>query len=90
MDGGNARHRQPFALRTDQQHNGSRALDIRLLYDPKAVGPSRFAMPHNGFRNSRTLDNLLTDINAFLGYVLAQSGWKEALSASDSKKSAPP
>ncbi|WP_311902255.1 MULTISPECIES: hypothetical protein [unclassified Pseudomonas] len=47
-------------------------------------------MPHNGFRNSRTLDNLLTDINAFLGYVLAQSGWKEALSASDSKKSAPP
>ncbi|KII33983.1 phospholipase [Pseudomonas fluorescens] len=50
----------------DQLHNGSRALDIRLVYDPKAVGPSRFAMHHNGFRNSRTLDNLLTDINAFL------------------------
>ncbi|AXJ05078.1 phospholipase [Pseudomonas fluorescens] len=49
-----------------QLNHGSRALDIRLAYDAKAKELGKFVAHHNGFRNSRTLENLVTDINTFL------------------------
>lgn len=49
-----------------QLHNGARALDIRLSWDPKGVGLGKFRAQHNGFLNSRTLGDLLTDTRNFL------------------------
>ena len=46
--------------------HGSRALDIRLLQDDSAKGLDKFGMHHNGSRNSRTLRNLVTDVEQFL------------------------
>ncbi|UVM47774.1 MULTISPECIES: phospholipase [unclassified Pseudomonas] len=50
-----------------QLRHGSRALDVRLIWEPKAVGLGKFRVHHNGHRNSRTLGELITDIKAFLG-----------------------
>jgi len=49
-----------------QLDHGARALDIRLTYNAKAEGLEKFVMHHNGHRNSRTLGNLVVDINTFL------------------------
>lgn len=49
-----------------QLHHGSRVLDIRLIYEPEAEGLGKFRAHHNGHRNSRTLGNLITDVNDFL------------------------
>ncbi|MBL0796315.1 phospholipase [Pseudomonas sp. B7] len=49
-----------------QLHNGSRALDIRLSYEASAEGPKKFILHHNGFRNSRTLGQLINDVELFL------------------------
>ena len=49
-----------------QLNHGARALDIRLIYETKGEGPRKFVMHHNGYKNSRTLENLAADINNFL------------------------
>ncbi|MCX4217216.1 MULTISPECIES: phospholipase [Pseudomonas] len=49
-----------------QLNNGSRVLDIRLTYDAKAKELEKFIAHHNGYRNSRTLKNLVVDVKAFL------------------------
>ena len=49
-----------------QLHRGSRALDIRLSYDHGAEGLGKFRLHHEGYRNSRTLGNLFTDVKDFL------------------------
>lgn len=49
-----------------QLHHGARALDIRLIYDAKAAGVGKFRVHHNGNRNSRTLGNLISDVEQFL------------------------
>lgn len=49
-----------------QLNHGARALDIRLIYDAKGEGPGKFVMHHNKNKNSRTLENLVVDINNFL------------------------
>lgn len=46
--------------------HGSRALDIRLIYDAGAQGLGKFRLQHNGHRNSRTLGNLVTDVETFM------------------------
>ncbi|MBC8997578.1 phospholipase [Pseudomonas sp. N40(2020)] len=45
---------------------GSRALDVRLEYHDKAKGFNQFRFQHNGFLSSRTLEDLLRDLNKFL------------------------
>ncbi|WP_415756188.1 phospholipase [Pseudomonas sp. LT1P18] len=49
-----------------QLSHGSRALDIRLMYDANAQGLGKFCIHHNGYRNGRTLGNLVTDVEKFL------------------------
>ncbi|WP_192561039.1 phosphatidylinositol-specific phospholipase C domain-containing protein [Pseudomonas gozinkensis] len=49
-----------------QLNHGARALDIRLRYDAKGEGPRKFVLHHNGHTNSRTLENLVNDVNSFL------------------------
>ncbi|MCU0070415.1 phospholipase [Pseudomonas koreensis] len=49
-----------------QLHRGSRALDIRLAHEASAEGPKRFVAHHNGHRNSRTLAQLVNDVELFL------------------------
>lgn len=49
-----------------QLHHGARVLDIRLAYEQSAKGLGKFPLHHEGHRNSRTLGNLLTDVNEFL------------------------
>jgi 1-phosphatidylinositol phosphodiesterase len=49
-----------------QLRHGSRALDIRLMYDADAQGLGKFCIHHNGYRNGRTLGNLLFDVEEFL------------------------
>ncbi|MEO3723233.1 phospholipase [Pseudomonas syringae] len=49
-----------------QLRHGARALDIRLVHDAKGKGLEKFVMHHNGHRNSRTLGDLVIDINNFL------------------------
>ncbi|MHC8344087.1 phospholipase [Pseudomonas sp. RT6P73] len=46
--------------------NGARALDIRLMFDANAPGLGKFRMHHNGYRNARSLGNLLDDVRNFL------------------------
>ena len=49
-----------------QLSRGSRALDIRLMYDADAQGLGKFCIHHNGYRNGRTLGHLVTDVEKFL------------------------
>jgi len=49
-----------------QLNHGSRALDIRLTHNGGGKGPEKFVAHHNGFQNSRTLANLIADVNKFL------------------------
>ncbi|KAA0974826.1 phospholipase [Pseudomonas sp. ANT_J28] len=49
-----------------QLSHGSRALDIRLMYDADAQGLGKFCIHHNGYRNGRTLGHLVTDVEKFL------------------------
>lgn len=49
-----------------QLNNGSRALDVRLDFDFDAPGLGKFRFQHNGYRSSRTLGNLVADVNRFL------------------------
>jgi len=46
--------------------NGARALDLRLIYDEKAEGARQFQAHHGGVRSSRTLHDLIIDIESFL------------------------
>jgi 1-phosphatidylinositol phosphodiesterase len=48
-----------------QLNRGSRALDVRLGYDASAQGLARFRFQHNGYLSSRTLEDLVREINAF-------------------------
>lgn len=50
-----------------QLHHGSRALDVRLIYDANAKEPfARFRFHHNEYLSSRTLQNLVVDLCSFL------------------------
>jgi hypothetical protein len=49
-----------------QLNRGSRALDVRLMYDAQAQGVERFRFQHNGFTSSRHLGDLIRDVKAFL------------------------
>lgn len=49
-----------------QLNHGSRVLDIRLVYESGAEGLGKFRVHHNNHRNSRTLGDLITDVNNFL------------------------
>ena len=49
-----------------QLHNGARALDIRLDFIFGEPGLGKFRVQHNGYRSSRTLGNLVTDVDLFL------------------------
>ncbi|MHC8381483.1 phospholipase [Pseudomonas sp. LB3P14] len=49
-----------------QMRHGSRALDIRLIYEANAQGLGKFRIHHDGYRNARTLGNLVTDVEMFL------------------------
>ncbi len=50
----------------DQLTNGARALDLRLTYQSNGVALNCFRFQHNGFLSSRTLANLVTDLDRFL------------------------
>ncbi|CAI8905470.1 phospholipase [Pseudomonas serboccidentalis] len=50
----------------DQLNNGARALDIRLVFNSKGEGLGKLQIQHNGFLSSRTLGNLVTDVERFL------------------------
>jgi 1-phosphatidylinositol phosphodiesterase len=49
-----------------QLNLGARALDVRLEYHDKAKGFSQFRFQHNGYLTSRTLEDLVRDVNRFL------------------------
>ena len=49
-----------------QLNHGARELDIRLMYDAGAPDPGKFRIHHNGYRNNRTLGNLVSDVQHFL------------------------
>lgn len=49
-----------------QLNNGSRALDVRLDFISDEPGLGKFRFQHNGYRSSRTLGDLVTDVNRFL------------------------
>ncbi|MGE8186683.1 phospholipase [Pseudomonas sp. NPDC086278] len=49
-----------------QLSNGSRALDVRLIYDADAPGLGKFRFHHNRYLSSRTLGHLQTDLSRFL------------------------
>ncbi|MHC8371977.1 phospholipase [Pseudomonas sp. MDT1-85] len=49
-----------------QLNNGARALDVRLTYDASAPGLGKFRFQHGGNLSSRTLGELVTDVNQFL------------------------
>ena len=48
-----------------QLSRGARALDVRLEFIPEAQGLAQFRFQHNGYRSSRTLEDLVRDIKAF-------------------------
>ncbi|MFJ2709501.1 phosphatidylinositol-specific phospholipase C domain-containing protein [Pseudomonas sp. NPDC087346] len=50
----------------EQLNSGSRALDLRLVYKNNGEGLAKFRIQHNGFLSSRTLGNLVSDIERFL------------------------
>jgi hypothetical protein len=49
-----------------QLNRGSRALDVRLLYDEQAQGLEKFRFQHSGRLSSRHLGDLIRDVKAFL------------------------
>ncbi|TBN51097.1 phospholipase [Pseudomonas sp. BGI-2] len=49
-----------------QLTKGARALDLRLEYEVKSNGVSVFWFQHNGFRSSRSLENVITSVIRFL------------------------
>ena len=50
----------------DQLNNGARALDVRVEYNLDARGVGTFWFQHNGFRSSRSLENLVMQVSRFL------------------------
>jgi 1-phosphatidylinositol phosphodiesterase len=49
-----------------QLNSGARALDLRLRYEMAGNGVGTFWFEHNGFRSSRSLENLITSVIRFL------------------------
>lgn len=49
-----------------QLTSGARALDLRLRYEVAGNGVGTFWFEHNGFRSSRSLENLITSVIRFL------------------------
>ncbi len=49
-----------------QLNSGARVLDVRLEYDASAQGLGKFRFQHGGILSSRTLGELITDVNQFL------------------------
>jgi 1-phosphatidylinositol phosphodiesterase len=49
-----------------QLNNGARALDVRLDFVFDEPGLGKFRFQHNGYRSSRTLGDLITDVDRFL------------------------
>jgi len=49
-----------------QLNRGARALDVRLIYDANAAGLGKFRFQHSGYLSSRTLEDLVSNIKAFL------------------------
>jgi 1-phosphatidylinositol phosphodiesterase len=49
-----------------QLSRGSRALDVRLFYDADASGVAKFRFRHGEYVSSRTLEDLISDVQAFL------------------------
>lgn len=49
-----------------QLTQGARALDLRLEYEIKSNGVPVFWFQHNGFRSSRSLENVITNVIRFL------------------------
>lgn len=49
-----------------QLTHGARALDLRLEYELGSNGVGTFWFQHNGFRSSRSLENLITSVIRFL------------------------
>ena len=49
-----------------QLTHGARALDLRLEYEIGSNGVGTFWFQHNGFRSSRSLENLITSVIRFL------------------------
>jgi len=49
-----------------QLTQGARALDLRLEYEVSQKGVATFWFHHNGFRSSRSLENLVTGVIRFL------------------------
>ncbi len=49
-----------------QLNNGARALDVRLDFVFDEPGLGKFRFQHNGYRSSRTLGDLVTDVERFL------------------------
>lgn len=49
-----------------QLTHGARALDLRLKYEIDSNGVGTFWFQHNGFRSSRSLENLITSVIRFL------------------------
>lgn len=50
----------------EQLLNGARALDIRIEYEADARGVGTFWFHHNGYRSSRSLENLIMHVIRFL------------------------
>ncbi|KAA0955241.1 phospholipase [Pseudomonas sp. ANT_H12B] len=50
----------------DQLSNGARALDARVEYEVDSRGAGTFWFQHNGFRSSRSLENLIMQVIRFL------------------------
>lgn len=50
----------------EQLNNGARALDVRVEYNVDSRGVGTFWFQHNGFRSSRSLENLVTQVSRFL------------------------
>lgn len=50
----------------DQLKNGARALDVRVEYAEDSRGLGTFWFQHNGFRSSRSLENLVMNVRRFL------------------------
>jgi 1-phosphatidylinositol phosphodiesterase len=49
-----------------QLNYGARALDVRLLFEPRNDGHKKFMFHHNSIRSSRMLVNLLFELDVFL------------------------
>jgi 1-phosphatidylinositol phosphodiesterase len=49
-----------------QLNRGARALDVRLVYNADSTGLGKFRCQHGDYLSSRTLEDLVSDIKAFL------------------------